>query len=567
MTEEPTKLLYYGDNLDILRLYIKDESIDLIYLDPPFNSKADYNVLFKEPTGAYSISQIHAFTDFWKWNEEVQATYEYLLNSSNTYSKIAEAVRALIDLIGKNDLSAYMVMMCIRLIELRRKLRNTGSLYLHCDPSASHYLKVILDVIFGPKNFKNEIIWQRTFAHNDPKKYGNIADVILFYTKSDKYTWNKIYKDYSESYIANFFKYKDDKGEYRLVILTGMGISNGESGKEWKGYNPSSIGRHWSPPIRVRKDLGISENAGVIEALDEMDKAGRIVWSKKGVPSIKQYLYEIEGTALQNIWTDIPPIASQSEERTGFQTQKPIGLLERIIESSSNEGDLILDPFCGCGTAVVASEKLNRNWIGIDITHLAINLVKDRLRTAFQIDPQVIGEPKDMTGAWALAKQDRFQFEWWALSLIGARPEKDQKKKGADKGVDGVILNPVYGTNKVFKGIVQVKSGHIDVSQIRDLNGTMDREKADYGIFITLDKPTRQMLEETIKAGNIKDNFIQPIQRIRVVTIDELLNGYKLEYPSEIRNFKIGRKETKQEKSGTNTTFTDFDEELDSFDS
>lgn len=560
--KKSTKLLYYGDNLEILRDYIKDESIDLIYLDPPFNSKADYNVLFKEQTGDYSASQIHAFTDFWKWNMEVQTTYEFLLNSINTSPKIAEAVKSLVDFVGKNDLSAYLVMMCIRLIELRKKLKDSGSLYLHCDPGASHYLKVLLDVIFGIKNFKNEIVWQRTFSHNDPRKYGNIADIILFYTKSEKYTWNKVYKDYTESYIKNFFKYEDENGRYRLVILTGMGISKGHSGMEWKGYDPGSIGRHWSPPIRVRKKLGIGNDVGIIQTLDKMEKAGRIVWSRNGVPSIKQYIDEIEGTPLQNIWTDIPPISSQSDERTGFQTQKPLELLERIIRSSSNEGDLVLDPFCGCGTAVISAEKLGRNWIGIDVTHLAINLVKDRLRTAFKIKAEVIGEPKDIAGATALSLQDRFQFEWWALSLIGARPENDQKKKGADKGIDGIILNPVSGTNKVFKGIVQVKSGHVNVSQIRDLNGTMLREKADYGIFITLEEPTQNMKDEAIKAGNIKDNFGTPIPKIRIVTIAELLKGLKLDYPSEIRNFKVGRKETKEAKSGVNTTFSDFDEEF-----
>jgi len=564
MPEEHTKLLYYGDNLGILRNYITDESIDLIYLDPPFNSKADYNVLFKESSGDYSASQIHAFTDFWKWNGEVQTTYEYLVDSSKTNSKVAEAVKALIDLLGRNDLSAYLVMMCVRLIEMRKKLKQTGSLYLHCDPSASHYLKVILDVIFGTKNFKNEIIWQRTFSHNDPRKYGNISDIILFYTKSDKYTWNKIYKDYSDSYKENFFKYEDEKGKYRLVILTGMGTSKGESGKEWKGYNPSAKGRHWSPPLRVRKELRISEDAGVIEILDEMEKAGRIVWSKNGVPSIKQYLTEIEGTSLQNIWTDIPPLSSQSEERTGFQTQKPVELLERILESSSNKGDLVLDPFCGCGTAVIASEKLNRNWIGIDITHLAINLVKDRLRKAFKIEPKVVGEPTDLPGATALSQQDRFQFEWWALSLIGARPENDQKKKGADNGIDGIILNPIHGTKRVFKGIVQVKSGHVDVSQIRDLEGTMKSENADYGIFITLKKPTSRMTDLAISAGNIKDNFGQPIQKIRIITIEELLGGYVLEHPSATSSFTVGKKETKKEKSGRATTFSDFDDEFDS---
>ena len=292
---------------------------------------------------------------------------------------LSKAVKAIVDLLGQNDLSAYLVMMAIRLVEMKRILKKTGSIYLHCDPTASHYLKVIMDQIFRAENFRNEIIWQRTSAHNDPNKYGNIADIILFYTKSDDYTWNVQYTPYSEKYIENFFRYQDERGKYRLHDLTGPGKTERESGKAWKNYNPSDRGRHWAIPSLLRRELRIPDEVGIIEALELMEKAGRIVWSKNNVPSWKEYLADMPEVPLQNIWTDIPPVSSQSNERLGYPTQKPLALLERIIQASSNKGDLVLDPFCGCGTAIHAAQKLGRDWVGIDITHLAINLIKDRI--------------------------------------------------------------------------------------------------------------------------------------------------------------------------------------------
>jgi len=540
-----TGILYYGDNLDILRTWIKDESIDLIYLDPPFNSKTDYNILFKEHSGELSESQIRAFKDSWKWDKKAQETYEYLLDTSHVPANVSESIKSIVDFIGKNDLSAYLVMMAVRLIELRRVLKPTGSIYLHCDPTASHYLKIIMDTIFGPGNFRNEIIWKRTSAHNDPGRYGRIHDVLLFYTKTDQFTFNTVYSEYDEEYLSKFYRYMDEKGRrYRLDNL-----ANPHPGGyiyDYKGYKPPANG--WRMPV---------------ETMKELDEQGRIYFPKDKDKrlSLKRYLDEMKGVPLQDIIDDIPPIGPQSKEKLGYPTQKPLALLERIIETSSNKGDIVLDPFCGCGTAIHAAQKLERNWIGIDITHLAINLIKNRLFDAFRIVPEIVGEPKDLEGARQLAFQDRYQFQWWALSLIGARPFNDERKKGADRGIDGIIYNPVKGSEKVYKGIVQVKSGHVDVKHIRDLIGTMEREKADYGIYLTLEEPTGPMNKEAIEAGHFKDVFGQDIPKIQIFTIEELLNGKKPIYPVPPDNFRTAEREKIVRSNGKVAKILDFDKE------
>ncbi len=547
--------LYYGDNLEVMRKHIPDGSVDLIYLDPPFNSKADYNVLFRERSGEQSVSQIKAFTDFWHWDLSASTAYHELVHGNHTPANVSTAIEAIVKILGQNDMSAYIVMMSIRLLEMKRVLKVTGSIYLHCDPTASHYLKVVLDQIFGVENFRNEITWQRTSAHNDPKKYGNVADILLFYTKSDDYTWNVQYTSYSEKYIENSFTYEDERGKYQLQHLTGPGKTEGESGKAWKNYNPSDRGRHWGIPSLLRRELKIPDEVGIIEALELMEKAGRIVWSKNGVPRWKEYLADMPGVPLQNIWTDIPPVSSQSNERLGYPTQKPLALLERIIVASSNKDDLVLDPFCGCGTAIHAAQKLGRQWIGIDVTHLAINLVKNRLQDAFKIKVEVEGEPEDLEGARALMEMDPFQFQWWALSLVGARPVGGEKKKGSDRGIDGVIYNP-KGKTESYYGIVQVKGGHnIKSGDVRDFRGTIEREKADYGIFITLEEPTDEMRREALTAGFLRTVWGENMQRIQILTIRELMDGKKAEMPSRPEVFEKAPKEgTSRGGKGRNTT-------------
>src|SRR5258708_6312952 len=395
--------LFYGDNLFILREHIANESVDLIYLDPPFNSSRNYNVLFKDEHGTESEAQITAFEDTWHWNLAAEAAYSELLTEAPDH--VAKMIESLRDFIGTNQMMAYLVMMAARLVELHRVLKPTGSLYLHCDPTASHYLKIILDTIFDVRNFRNEIVWKRTSARSDSHKWNHIHDTILFYTKTNKYTWNTQYTPYDQEYTDSFYRNveKDTGRRFTLSDLMAAGIRHGSSGKPWRGIDPNTRGNHWKYSV---------------ERLDELDQEGRIYWPEKegGVPRYKRYLDEMQGVAVQTIITDIPPLSAQSAEKLGYPTQKPIALLERIISASSNPGDMVLDPFCGCGTAIAAAQKLGRKWVGIDITHLAIALQKYRLEAMFPGIKfnKVIGEPTDLAGARNLANKskERYQFQW-----------------------------------------------------------------------------------------------------------------------------------------------------------
>ena len=396
--------LYYGDNLKILRDYIKDESVDLVYLDPPFNSNRNYNVLFRNESGTDSESQITAFEDTWHWNLAAEQTYSELINEPDQVGRLIESFRAFI---GNNQMMAYLVMMAVRLIELHRVLKPTGSLYLHCDPTASHYLKLLLDTIFGHDGLKSEIIWKRTTAHNSAKRYGPVHDVIFFYAKSESFTWNAQHEAYGEDYVRTKYRFVEEKtGKlYRLSDMTGAGTRQGESGKPWRHFDPTSIGRHWQ--IRSYCYTKYAEIMGkdladfpLNERLEELDRAGLVKWPDKenGRPEHKRFLDDMPGIVLQDVWTDIDPINAKAQERLGYPTQKPVALLERIILASSNEGDVVLDPFCGCGTTIAAAQKLNREWIGIDVTHLAVGLMKLRLKDSFRMLPvgQKAASPLDV---------------------------------------------------------------------------------------------------------------------------------------------------------------------------
>ena len=546
--------LFYGDNLNILRDYISDESVDLIYLDPPFNSNRTYNVLFRDESGIDSEAQITAFDDAWHWGEQAEETYYQLVNNSSP--EIATLIGALRQFIGTNQMMAYLVMMTIRLIELHRVLKKTGSIYLHCDPTASHYLKIILDTIFRAENFRNEIIWKRTFAHKTELKYGCIHDVIYFYSKTKKYKWMNHLIDRDQEYLDKYFTYIDEKtGKYfQPISLTGAGITSGDSGKPWRGINPSNVGRHWAIPQKI---LGIHKiKKGTInENLEALDRIGRIFWpiKKDGVPRLKWFIDDSEGVVPTDLWEDIPPISALSSEKLGFPTQKPLALLERIILASSNPGDIVLDPFSGCGTAIAAAQKLNRKWIGIDITYLAIALHKNRLKDMYGIeakkDYDVFGEPESIPDAKQLAHDDRYQFQWWALSLIDARPVGDNKK-GSDKGIDGIITFTDDPNGKVKKILVQVKSGHVNSGLIRDFRGTLEREaNTELGVFITLENPTKDMEVEALEAGY----YVSPVNqkkylKIQVLTIVDLFNGIRPDLP-QTASYSTFKKAGKVSKS------------------
>jgi site-specific DNA-methyltransferase (adenine-specific) len=554
--------LFYGDNLPILREHIPDESVDLVYLDPPFNSQRAYNVPLKDESGMEAHAQIMAFQDTWNWDESASFTYQDLVENAPT--NVARMISAMRDFIGPNPLMAYLVMMTARLIELRRVLKPTGSIYLHCDPTASHYLKIVLDTIFGMENFRNEIIWQRTNVHSDSKTWSAVSDTILFYTKSNIFTWNPVYLPLTEEHLESKYRNVDSGG--RRYTLSDMTSPNPRPNMmyEWKGFISPQNGWRYSK-----------------ETMAKLDTEGRIWYptDKSKRPRLKRYLDEMPGRLVSSVWTDISPINSQAQERLGYPTQKPLSLLERIIQASSNEGDVILDPFCGCGTAVVAAQKLNRKWLGIDITHLSIALMKFRLLNSFEMkagkDYQVIGEPEDLASAKQLAQDNRYQFQFWALSLIDAKPlggetpsqpspvsggrnrrgPTIQGKKGADKGIDGVIAFLDDAKSNMKSALVQVKSGHVNSSQIRDLVGTVQRENAALGIFITLEPATKDMSEEAFSAGwYMSELWQKKYPRIQILTIEQLLDGAGVQMPPSQRGYKkaerIKRKDGTQNELG-----------------
>ena len=524
-------LLYYGDNLDILRRYLKEETVDLIYLDPPFKSEQDYNVLFEERNGSRSKAQMKAFEDTWQWDQESALAYHEAVEAGGDVSRALQAFRIFM---GENDMLAYLSLMAPRLVEMRRVLKSTGSIYLHCDPTAGHYLKMLMDAVFGARNFKNEIIWKRTSAHSSARRYGPVHDILFYYSKDSQYTWTDYKIGYSENYLAKHFKHIEEKTNrvFQAIDLTGAGATHGDSGKPWRGINPTEVGRHWAIPNSIVEQLGI-EALSTREKLDALDAAGLIFWPQKegGKPRLKWYKDQLEGVSLMDIWTDITPISAQAKERLGYPTQKPEKLLERIILASSNEDDVILDPFCGCGTTIAVAQRLNRRWIGIDITHLAVTLMKHRLQTAFeeQVDYKVIGEPVSLPDAEALAKNDPYQFQWWALGLVGARPVEG--KKGADKGIDGrLYFHDESKTGRTKQIVISVKSGNISVSQVRDLHGVMEREKAEIGILLTFRKPSKQMRTEAAGAGFYQSPWGKH-PRLQILTIEEMLAGKRIDYP------------------------------------
>lgn len=535
-----TGKLFYGDNLEILRNSIADESIDLVYLDPPFNSNASYNVLFKAPDGHESHAQMEAFDDTWHWTDSAERAFDEVMTSGNTDA--AEMLRAMRSFLKENDMMAYLAMMAVRLIELHRVLKKTGSLYLHCDPTASHYLKILLDAVFGPKRYRNEITWKRrvgmSSAVHESNRFGICTDTIFFYAKSDETDFHVQYNlddpDY-QKYIAERFTSVDQNGRrFQPTSLVNPAYRPNLI-YEYKGYKPPPNG--WM----ITK-----------EKMEQWDKEGRIHFPKdpNGRLRRKSFADELKGMPIQNLWTDIPEINSQAQERLGYPTQKPQALLERIINASSNEGDVVLDPFCGCGTTVHAAQKLNREWIGIDVTHLAISLIQKRLRDAFGPIPiEVHGVPKDAGGAAALAEADKYQFQWWAVSLVEALPFGD-KKKGADGGIDGLIYFKPDG-KATEKAIVSVKGGrNVGVTMVKDLIATVERDKAKMGIFITLAPPTGPMIKEAASAGLYKTEY-GSFPKIQILTIEQLFEGHRPHMPwIDPTVFKKAKKEdtSKQHK-------------------
>lgn len=533
-------LLYFGDNLHILREHIADETVDLIYLDPPFNSKRDYNLLFKTPKGLQADASITAFEDTWHWGEQAESEYSELLRQSNT--DVAELMSSLRRFLKESDMMAYLVMMADRLLELHRVLKSTGSLYLHCDPTASHYLKIVLDMTFGVSNFRNEIIWKRQSAHSDAKnKFCDVADIILFYAKSKAESFLPQYAKHDPHYIEKFYRFDDNdgRGKYRRADMASPNPRPNMM-YEWMGFPcPEKGWRYQTDTMQKLHDEG--------RIWYPKTKSGEFDYSRR--PGLKRYLNEQEGSIVTNIWTDIQPLQYASSERIGYPTQKPLALLERIIQASSNPGDLVLDPFCGCGTAVHAAQKLGRTWIGIDITHLSIHLIERRMREAFpDLKFEIHGEPKDLASARDLAERDKYEFQFWACSLVGAQPYKGGQK-GADSGIDGILY--FQDDQKEAKKImVSVKGGHVTRTQIADLKNTVEREGAEMGFFITLSEPTDPMMKEAVSAGFYQSKIMGDFPKIQILTIEQLLGGAEPRYPDLTMGQASFRKAKTEKKKG-----------------
>ena len=529
--------LYYGDNLDVLRQHIKDESVDLIYLDPPFNSNATYNVLFRSPSGDQSQAQIEAFEDTWHWNDVAERAYDEVVRGQN--ADVTKMLVAMRSFLKDNDMMAYLTHMAVRLVELHRVLKPTGSIYLHCDPTASHYLKVLMDAVFGKESYQNEITWKRTFTHGDSKTWSRASDKIFFYTKdADDFTWNGPYEPLSADYIESHYKSRDPDG--RRFQLTSILSPSPRPNMtyEWRGFPPPQMGWRFS-----KETMADYDSKGLIWYPVKPD--GALDTSKR--PRFKRYLDQQKGAVLTTVWTDISPVNARANERLGYPTQKPVALLERILSASSNPGDVVLDPFCGCGTTVHAAEKLGRQWIGIDVTHLSISLIEKRLKDAFPgIQFEVHGAPKDLEGARDLSNRDKYQFQWWAVSLVDAVPFGG-KKKGADGGIDGHIFFR-SGAKTVEKAIVSVKGGGVGVKDIRELIAVVDRERARIGLYISLEPPTEPMKREAAAAG-LYDGPTGKVPKIQIFTIEDLFAGKKPKIPLMERGFKAAAREERDDQA------------------
>ena len=513
-------LLYYGDNLDVLRRHVKDESVDLVYLDPPFNSNASYNVLFAEH-GAKSSAQISAFEDTWRWDDAAAFDYQQTVEQGG---RVADALRAFRTLLGTSDMLAYLSMMAPRLVELRRVMKPSATIYLHCDPTASHYLKLLMDAVFGTEQFLNDVSWKRTGTHSSANRWGPVHDVLLVFARvAGRHKWNRPYVPLSEAYRASHYSMTDAEGRhYAHGELTAPGIRHGRSGEPWRGFDVASLGRHWMTTV---------------DRLDELDTEGRIYFPPDSAnwPRLIRHEDEGKGRALGDVWEDIPPINMRARERLGYPTQKPETLLDRILEASTSEGDLVLDPFCGCGTTISSAQRLRRRWIGIDITHLAIGLIRHRLADAYgpgvASTYQVIGEPTDVDGARELAETYPFQFQAWALGLVNARVDTSAKK-GGDKGIDGRLYFHDEGAGGKTKQIIfSVKAGHLVPAYLRDLRGVIDREEAQIGVLLSFEAPSAGMRAEAASAGFYTSPWGSNHPRLQLLTVGQLLEGRQIDYP------------------------------------
>ena len=525
------RTLYAADCLDVLNdeNELPSESIDLIYLDPPFNSNSNYNLPFKGRDK--SLKPVAAFKDTWEWTADDGRRLDDMERDPRTRSlativKFAQEVeRFRGGRSRKPSLAAYLINMSLRLLAMRRVLKPTASIYLHCDPTASHYLKLVMDSIFGRRNFRSEITWKRTTAHNDAKRFGHIHDIIFHYSKSKSPTWNKIFQPYDDDYVRKTYRNRDDDGRrWMSDNLSASGLSGGGYEYEWNGLT-----RLWRCPI---------------ETMRRMESENRLHYTRTGLARRKRYLDEQKGRAVGDVWTDINPISSQAKERLGYPTQKPLALLERIIKASSNPGDVVLDPFCGCGTTVHAAETLRRRWLGIDISPFSTGLIRERIIDSFpqlaKRDILIRGIPQTVDEARALAQRDQFEFEKWVCGFIGAEGMfHEPGTRGADGGVDGLLKFYRFVPKKIAKAeyaIVQVKGGRVSPDAVRALRETVDRLGVTAGVMVCFERYMR-----TVDNQRSHDTFADVFGSYPVIqgySIENLLANAPLDLPTYGRKRK-----------------------------
>lgn len=524
--------LWYGDNLTIMQ-GMRKASVDLIYLDPPFNSKQNYNLLYKTMTGKPVPEQVEAFCDTWEMDAQKEAiarSMPVLMREHGIDDYYVDFWRLWMQALRTTQphLLAYLVFMVQRLLHMKTILRPTGSIYLHCDPTASHYIKIMMDGIFGHANFRNEIIWKRTSAHSSARRFGPVHDTILFYTASDNYTWNRVEQSYDEKYLAVKYRQEDKNGRYRLSDLTAAGVRTGDSGKPWRGIDPTDLGRHWAAPVAIVHSLGGWSTLTTQDKLDLLNAHDYIYWppgrgGKAGFPQIKRHL--TGGQPIQDVIDDIAPINSMAKERLGYPTQKPIALLDRIIQASTNKGDVVFDPFCGCGTTIYSAIKNERQWAGCDIAILSIRLIREVLSERYRLVEGahyvVDGIPTSVEGAQELFSKDPSTFQNWFVERVGGFP---MQRKSADRGIDGRIYFEVR--NGLREMILQVKGGKtVRPTDIRDLCHVLAREEnAEMAGFLSMVPASKAMREEALTAGIYEYQGVS-YSRLQFLTVDDVLVG------------------------------------------
>ena len=534
--------LFYGDCLTIMR-DMNLASVDLIYLDPPFNSNRTYNAIYKDETGRPLPDQVEAFCDLWTLDAERERVIKHmpvLMREEGIADETVEFWRLWMNALRASNpkMLAYLSYMVQRLVVMKRLLRPTGSIFLHCDPTASHYIKVMMDGIFGHENFRSEIIWKRTSAHSSARRPGPVHDVILFYTVRAKYTWNALYQQYDEAYIKERFQRGDGDKKWKDADLTGSGIRHGETGKAWRGFDVTAKGRHWAYPP---------------DELDRMDAEGRIYWPKKkgGWPRERKFLYDSKGIPLQDVWSDIPPVNSQADERMGYNTQKPLALLDRIIRASTNEGDVVLDPFCGCATTLEAAHTLNRRWIGIDIAIHAIKRVAavrlaERCKLKLGEDFEINGVPRTLEGAQDLWTRDKYHFQKWAVEEVDGFVTT---RRTADGGIDGRLYFDVPGKRDLQSMVIEVKGGkNVTIADLRALRGVLEREDALMAGLIVMDKLPLQKQKNFHKwaaaAGDLDiKHAVRRYPRMQILSVPEILEGKRFQTPTPMGKTETGQKD------------------------